>query len=75
MKTKQRKELELQAMLTNTHITYGSVMPKNPKIGDRWYDGNGWGYTAFKLHNQPAEERNPFWMVVSTKTFFDLTKS
>ena len=72
-KSKQRKQLELVAILTNNTVTYSYQTPINPKLGDRWYNGKGWGYCIWKEHKEVGQT-TPFWMIVSSSTFFDLTK-
>ena len=84
MKSKQRKTLELEAVLLGITVTYDFTSPPNPKYGDRWYHQTYHRYqiylpsdylktlTAYAYQEVDYVIPGP-WQSVGSKRFFDLS--
>jgi len=75
MKTKQRKALEMEAMLLGVKVTYTFEAPQRSqgKYNDRWYSRRTQKYY---IHTLPKAHLTMFsdpWESIGTKKFFDLS--
>jgi len=75
MKTKQRKALEMEAMLLGVKVTYTFLPPRRykGKPNDRWYSRRTRKYYIRTLPKIAYTVFTDPWESVGAKKFFDLS--